>query len=109
MERENPALPFFRDLPATVPAGLAPCGAGGWTLLTRAIGFGAALGSALIAIAAGFTESAIWKKLIVLINCSAWLDSSSLVDAISSDAEAFCWMIFSSCCNAVLIWSAPVF
>ncbi len=42
-------------------------------------------------------------------SCSAWLASSSDVEAISSDALAFCCVTLSSCWIAVLIWSEPAF
>ena len=48
------------------------------------------------------------KKPIVDWSCWAWLDSSSAVEAISSDAEAFCWMTWSSSWSALLIWPTPV-
>ncbi len=47
------------------------------------------------------------KKAIISWSCSAWLESSSAVEAISSEAEAFCWMTRSSCWIALLICSAP--
>ncbi len=39
-----------------------------------------------------------------LLRCSAWLASSSDVEAISSEAEVFCWVTLSSCWIAALIW-----
>ena len=61
-----------------------------------------------LCIAEGCSSSAVRKKVSALTSCSDWLLSCSVVDAISSEAEAFCWMTFSSCINALLICSAPI-
>ncbi len=47
------------------------------------------------------------KNAMVPWSCSAWDESSSAVDAISSAAPAFCWITWFSCWMALLIWSAP--
>ncbi len=56
-----------------------------------------------------FRSSCSRKKLIERCRLSACPDSSSAMPAISSAAEAFCWIIWSSCRIALFIWSAPEF
>ena len=47
------------------------------------------------------------KKATISCSCSLCRESSSAVEAISSVAEAFCWITLSSCMIAAWICSAP--